>query len=144
MMSEPASPEPADLKCGHLKIEEDLRPLYAFGHVEMNVVDIKKTGEFLLGIGLREVVIEETYIILEVRGGTHLVIAPTDIPVEPGADAPFDLMVDEIDQVHKLFTDQHLAPTEIGDNGIHRWFTCMEPGGHKITVNSSHATGLPV
>jgi hypothetical protein len=129
---------------GHSNNAEDLRPLYAFGHVEMNVKDIKKSGDYFLKIGLREVVLEETFIILEVRGGTHLIIAPTSTPVPEGTKAPFDLMVDDIPTIHQRFTELDLNPTEIKDNGIHTSFTVIEPGGHKVTVNSSHATDLPI
>ena len=124
--------------------EEDLRPIYAFGHVEMQVQDIKKSGDFFLKIGLREVILDENFIILEVRGGTHLILSPTTDVIKPGTQAPFDLMVDDIPSVHKMFLDLDLTPTEVEDNSIHKYFTVVEPGGHTVLVNSSHATGLPV
>lgn len=129
---------------GHLEISEDLRPLYAFGHVEMQVRNIKKSGDFFLKIGLREVILEETFIILEVRGGTHLILSPSEQTIDPGTGAPFDLMVDDVAAVHKLMADLDLSPTQIEDNGIHRYFYIMEPGGHRVTVNSSHATDHPI
>jgi hypothetical protein len=122
----------------------DPRPIYAFGHVEMKVEDIGASGKFFLDIGLREVVIDDNFIILEVRGGTHLILVSTEVPVEPGAKAPFDLMVDDVPPVHKLFTDLGLDPSKIEDNGIHKYFIVREPGGHDVTVNSTHATGLPI
>lgn len=129
---------------GQLKITEDLRPLYAFGHVEMEVRDIRKSGDFFLKIGLREVVLEEDFIILEVRGGTHLILTPTKNDIASGADAPFDLMVDDVEAIHKLMSGLGLSPAPVEDNGIHRYFYVMEPGGHKVTVNSSHATEFPI
>lgn len=132
------------LERGHLEIAEDLRPLYAFGHVEMKVADIKKSGDFFLKIGLREVILEKDFIILEVRGGTHLILETTDKDVVPGTSAPFDLMVDDVEAVHKLMSDLDLSPTAIADNKIHKHFFVMEPGGHKVTVNSSHATEFPI
>ena len=129
---------------GHLEISEDQRPLYAFGHVEMQVADIHKSGDFFLKIGLREVIIEPTFIILEVRGGTHLILSPAEQAIEAGTSAPFDLMVDDVASVHRLMDDLDLSPTQIEDNGIHRYFTVMEPGGHAVTVNSSHATAFPI
>jgi hypothetical protein len=132
------------LERGHLEIAEDLRPLYAFGHVEMQVRNIQDSGDFFLKIGLREVILEETFTILEVRGGTHLILSPSDQGIAADTGAPFDLMVDDVAAVHKLMQSLDLSPTQIEDNGIHRYFYVMEPGGHKITVNSSHATEFPV
>lgn len=128
----------------HPQIEKDPRPIYAFGHVEMEVPDIKKSGDFFLKIGLREVVLEETFIILEVRGGTHLILSPTEDDIKPGTMAPFDLMVDDVAAVHEMFVELELEPTKIEDKTIHKYFTVLEPGGHTVLVNSSHATGLPV
>ena len=35
-------------------------------------------------------------------------------------------------------------PSEMSSNPNHRYFTVREPGGHEITFNSTHTTGLPV
>jgi hypothetical protein len=37
-----------------------------------------------------------------------------------------------------------LEPSDIRKDRHHRSFTLVEPGGHEITVSSSHASGLPV
>ena len=60
------------------------------------------------------------------------------------ARAPFDLMVDDIDASHAALTTAGLQPSAIEAGDIHRSFTITEPGGHLITVNSTHVTGLPV
>ncbi len=41
-------------------------------------------------------------------------------------------------------TEAGLSPSDIEEGRIHIWFTVHDPSGHTITVNSSHASGLPV
>ena len=82
--------------------------------------------------------------VLELRGGTHLIILPADKPVKAHARAPFDLMVDDLDATHAAWTAAGLAPSAIEDGEIHRTFTVTEPGGHVVSVNNTHVSGLPV
>ena len=83
-------------------------------------------------------------VILELRGGTHLILM-RKTTVVPGT-APFDLMVDDLYQAHRLFTSLGLQPTPIEAMPAisHELFTIQEPAGHVISVFSSHVAGRPV
>lgn len=123
---------------------KDERPPMWIGHTSLGVADVIASKEFFLKLGLRLVFARDDVSILELRGGTHLILLPADQPVKARARAPFDLMVDDIETTHAALTAAGLQPSAIEDGDIHRSFTITEPGGHLITVNSTHVTGLPV
>ena len=79
--------------------------------------------------------------ILELRGGTHLLLLKTDQPIAVDVQAPFDLMVEDVDAARKQCVERGLDPSEIKDVPFHRQFTLTEPGGHQVTINSSHVEG---
>ena len=123
---------------------KDERPPMWIGHATLFVPDIAATRDFFVQLGLRLVGTYERVVILELRGGTHLILLPADKPIEARARASFDLMVDDVDATHAALAAAGLQPSTIEDGDIHRSFTITEPGGHSITVNSTHVTGLPV
>jgi rhodanese-related sulfurtransferase len=123
---------------------EDGRPPMWIGHTVMRVPDIEATFEFFLKLGLRPVSNTKGVDIVELRGGTHLILLPAEAPVVPGASASFDLMCDDLEATHGALMAAGLAPSPIESGEIHRSFTITEPGGHCITVNSTHVTGHPV
>lgn len=123
---------------------EDLRPSLWVGHIVLGVADPKASKEFFLSLGLRDVEPEAPIGILELRGGTHLLLLPSADPVEPGAAAPFDLMVDDIEVYRELLVSRGYAPSEIASRDFHRSLTVDEPGGHRVTINSSHVGDQPV
>jgi rhodanese-related sulfurtransferase/catechol 2,3-dioxygenase-like lactoylglutathione lyase family enzyme len=123
---------------------DDGRPPVWIGHAALFVPDITATKDFFMTIGLRLVGAYEHVVVMELRGGTHLILLPANKPVEAHAEAPFDLMVDDLDAAHAAYVAAGLRPTAIEDGDIHRTFALVEPGGYTITVNSTHATGLPV
>jgi rhodanese-related sulfurtransferase/catechol 2,3-dioxygenase-like lactoylglutathione lyase family enzyme len=123
---------------------KDERPPMWIGHTALFVPDLAATRDFFVLLGLRLVGTYERVVILELRGGTHLILLPADKPIEAHARAAFDLMVDDIDATHAALAAAGLQPSAIEDGDIHRSFTITEPGGHSITVNSTHVTGLPV
>jgi rhodanese-related sulfurtransferase/catechol 2,3-dioxygenase-like lactoylglutathione lyase family enzyme len=123
---------------------KDERPPVWIGHTLLAVPDIAASGTFFERLGLRRVATPDRVAILELRGGTHLILVPSDHPVKAQARAPFDLMVDDVDATHASLTAAGLAPSPLVDGDIHRSFTITEPGGHAITVNSTHVSGLPV
>ena len=123
---------------------DDGRPPVWIGHAALFVPDIAASKEFFVKIGLRLVEAHERVVVMELRGGTHLILLPANKPVEAQARAPFDLMVDDLDAAQAAYAAAGLNPSAIVDGDIHRMFTIVEPGGHRITVNSTHVTGLPV
>ncbi len=122
----------------------DERPPVAVGHVMMGVPNVAETYTFLVKLGCREIVLGDGVGVLEFRGGTHLVLLPTDQQTPEGAKAPFDLMVDDIEAARKRYAELGANPTEIREAQFHHSFTVAAPSGHEITVNSSHASGKPV
>jgi len=93
-------------------------------------------------IGMRLVVAGDDFAVLEMRGGTHLVI--TSDADSPLIKADFDLMVDDLDMTHASFKEMGLQPGEIERGQIHDNFDLREPGGTLITFNSTHVGDQPV
>ena len=122
----------------------DRRPPVAVGHVRLNVIDVGAAARWLEAVGLRPIVTREELAVLELRGGTHVVVRQVEQRPEPGTIAPFDLMVDDIDATHHNFTEQGLSPSPIQRGQIHDSFELAGPGGWTFTVNSSHASGQPI
>jgi hypothetical protein len=122
----------------------DQRPPVAIGHVRLNVVDVGAAADWLQTVGLRPIVTMEELAVLELRGGTHVVVRRAEQPPERGAGAPFDLMVDDIDAAHRDYSEKGLSPSPIGRGRIHDSFKLPGPDGWTFTVNSSHASGQPI
>jgi hypothetical protein len=125
-----------------MKDNKDQRPPVWIGHVAMHSNKVMKSREFMLSIGMRHIFSDDGIAVLEMRGGTHLVI--TSNPDSGLLMSSFDLMVDDIDASHREFTDLGLKPTDIERGNIHDEFMVTEPGGTAIQFNSSHASDLPV
>ena len=121
----------------------DLRPPVAVGHVRLPVSDVGAAARWLETVGLRPIVTRDELAVLELRGGTHVVVRQTEPPA-PGAVAPFDLMVDDIDATHRDYAAKGLNPSEIRRGRIHDSFDLAGPDGWAFTVNSSHASGQPI
>jgi catechol 2,3-dioxygenase-like lactoylglutathione lyase family enzyme len=120
------------------------RPAVWVGHLTLRVTDIPKTVDFFVKLGMRPIEQHGEVAVLELRGGTHLVLLPAGKPPRRGAKAPFDLMVDDLDASRERYSALGLSPSEIGSAPFHRFFTVVEPSGHEITVNSSHVSERPV
>ena len=122
----------------------DPRPPVAVGHVRITATDVGATARWLETVGLRPIVTRGELAVLELRGGTHVVVRQAAQPPAPGATAPFDLMVDDIDATHADYAAKGLDPSAIRRGRIHDSFEVAGPDGWAFTVNSSHASGHPV
>jgi len=122
----------------------DQRPPVAVGHVRLPCSDVAAAARWLETAGLRPIVTMDELAVLELRGGTHVVVRKTEPLPAPGAAAPFDLMVDDIDATHRDYAGKGFAPSPISRGRIHDSFTMAGPSGWLFTVNSSHASGKPV
>lgn len=118
-------------------VDPTTRPGVWVGHISVATADIGETADFYRSLGMREVVQNEQVAVLELRGGTHLVVTEG----EPAESASFDLMVDDIDAVHAEWTSLGLAPSPIERGRIHDSFTVRDPAGTTVKVNSSHVVG---
>ncbi len=122
----------------------DQRPPVWIGHMFLAATDVEKTATFMRKLGMRDIFQSDSIVVLELRGGTHLLLQTSGDAIVPGTKAPFDLMVDEIDASHAEFEKLGLSPSTIEDGRIHRSFTISDPSGYEITVNSTHVSDLPV
>ena len=122
---------------------KDKRPPVAVGHVRLNVKDVGAAARWLETVGLRPIVTRDELAVLELRGGTHVVVRAAD-PPQPGMIAPFDLMVDDVDAAYRDYAEKGLSPTQIRRGRIHDSFELPGPDGWTFTVNSSHASGEPI
>ena len=89
----------------------DGRPRLAVGHVSLEVEDVGEAYAFFVRHGMRDIFRGEDFGVLELRGGSHLVLSRAKAAIEPGREAPFDLMVDDIDAcprgIHGRRRDRH-------------------------------------
>ena len=122
----------------------DQRPPVAVGHVRLNVVDVGAAARWLETVGLRPIVTRDELAVLELRGGTHVVVRHAEQPPGPGSGAPFDLMVDDIDAARRDYAAKGLGPSEISKGQIHDSFHVPGPDGYDFTITSSHAGGRAV
>jgi catechol 2,3-dioxygenase-like lactoylglutathione lyase family enzyme len=116
----------------------DERPALWVGHVAMPVRDPRRAHEHYVALGMRSVFAGDDLEITELRGGTHLVLyqgEPT-----PG-DAPFDLMVEDLDATHALLSGAGVDVSAISRGDIHDRFTITDPDGMRVTCSNSHVIG---
>ena len=115
----------------------DDRPRFGIGHMGMPVADVDRLAEFYTAIGMRLVVNMGRMAILELRGGTHLILSGG----APGSTT-LDLIVDDIDGTHKVLSGAGAKPSTIQRGNPHDRFTATDPEGNRLVVNSNHAIGL--
>ena len=117
----------------------DGRPRLAVGHVSLEVKDVGEAYAFFVRHGMRDIFEGEDFGVLELRGGTHLVLSRAKATIESGRKAPFDLMVDDIDAARAELTSTGVTATEIERGRIHDTFHIEGPSGYRFAVTSSHA-----
>ncbi len=115
------------------------RPPVAIGHVFFTATDVAAAARWFEILGLRPIADDEDFAVLELRGGTHLVVTRAVHRPRRGAEAPFDLMVDDVDALWRKFVAKGLKPSRIRRGSIHDEFSLAGPDGYSVTVLSSHA-----
>ncbi len=121
---------------------EDLRPTFAIGHARLAVDDVAAAYGFFVRHGMRGILERSNFAILELRGGTHLILNEAEAPAPDGERTPFDLMVDNIDEAHRRFVEDGVDATAIERGSIHDSFSVKGPSGYTIPINSSHVAGV--
>ena len=81
----------------------DPRPPLWVGHIEMHTRQLDATDQCMQQIGMRPVFRNEGVSILELRGGTHLILVQDDD--HKPCEADFDLMVEDIDETYKNYIE---------------------------------------
>lgn len=123
---------------------DDNRPLVGVAHVVLRTDRMAESSRFMQALGMRLLFDGPEIAVLEMRGGTHLLLMHGDGMA--AGEAPFDLMVDDLHDTHSRLSALGLAPSPIEARPAiaHELFTLREPAGWLITLFSSHASGKPV
>lgn len=116
----------------------DERPGVWVGHVAITVSDVTRTDALYRQLGMRAVHATDDIAILELRGGTHVVVQPGSTE---GGDAPFDLMVDDLATTHQRWADAGLDVSDIVSGDIHDVFVLTDADGYRYLIYSSHVIG---
>lgn len=120
----------------------DSRPPVWVGHIVLSTDRLAESRSFMVDLGMRPLDAGDDFAILELRGGTHLVLLAQQ-EVQPGP-ASFDLMVEDLEATHARLGELGHSPSEISEDRNHRSFTVRDPSGHVVTFNSSHVSDQPV
>lgn len=115
--------------------DED-RPRFAIGHLGFTAADVPALTDFYERVGMRRVMTTDDFAIIELRGGTHIIIRSG-----PAGEAELDLMVDDIDEAHQVFAAQGPEPTPIRRGNPHDRFSVTDPEGNRLAINSDHSIG---
>jgi len=115
----------------------DPRPRFAIGHLGLPANDVDKLTEFYTAIGMRPVVNLGRMSIIELRGGTHIILSKSDV----AGSGSLDLIVDDIDETWAVLADAGANPTPITRGSPHDAFTAADPEGNELVVRSTHAIG---
>ena len=117
----------------------DVRPDISIGHLGLRVSHFKASFEFFKLVGARVVAQMPSMAILELRGGTHIILRG-DNNAKP-THAGFDLMVDDIQDMRERLILAGYNPSKITRGGVHKSFAVTDPSGIILEFTSSHATG---
>jgi catechol 2,3-dioxygenase-like lactoylglutathione lyase family enzyme len=138
-------------------------PAAALGHFVMKVNEIDTSYQFYTKLGLRPFGIFPDLAIIELRGGTHILLfnKNDDLPFsinssqlgQRGAffNERLDLMIDgksraDLEQYRTTLVEKGLSASEIGEDQFfgHDYFQLSDPDGNGITVYTNHRGELPV
>ena len=130
----------------------------AVGHLAFKVVDLKSSCQFYANLGIPPFAIEEKVAIVELRGGTHLLLLEIDQLAGEGMaqsltgqfhrrfSEQFDLMIkgkglNELKEYRLELISRGIAAGEISDETFfgHHLFCIEDPDGNGITIYTSHA-----
>ncbi len=114
----------------------DARPRFGIGHLSMTATDVSALTAFYGRIGMRVVVDTDGFAILELRGGTHLILQPG-----PAGQGTLDLIVGDIDDTHRVLDEAGGRPGRITRGFPHDRFTARDPEDNVLFVNSDHSIG---
>jgi catechol-2,3-dioxygenase len=130
----------------------------AVGHLVFKVADLKSSCEFFSNLGIPPFAIEERVAIIELRGGTHLLLLEVDQLAGEGVaesltgqfherfSEQFDLMIkgkglNELKKYRLKLISRGIAAGEIPDETFfgHHLFCIKDPDGNGITIYTSHS-----
>ena len=129
----------------------------AVAHLVFKVADLKSSCEFYSNLGLPPFAIDEEVAIIELRGGTHLILLEVDQLAGEGVaqsltgqfhkkfSEQFDLMIkgkglNELKKYRLELISRGIAAGEIPAEMFfgHHLFCIKDPDGNGITIYNSH------
>jgi len=130
-------------------------PVAAFGHFVMKVSDIDISYQFYTKLGLRPFGIFPDLAIIELRGGTHILLFSKNDELasslssshlgQRGANEQLDLMIDgksrsDLELYRATLMEKGLSIDAIAQDQFfgHDYFQLVDPDGNGITVYTSH------
>ena len=116
--------------------EPNDRPRFAIGHVSLSSADVDELAAFYVEIGMRPVVNMGHMAIVELLGGTHVIISSG-----AAGGQQLDLIVDDLDETHAILAAAGGSPGEIRHGSPHSTFVATDPDGNRLTIHSTHAIG---
>jgi catechol-2,3-dioxygenase len=130
----------------------------AVAHLVLKVADLKSSCQFYANLGIPPFAIEEKVAIIELRGGTHLLLLEVDQLAAEGVaqsltgqfhkrfSEQFDLMikgksVNELKTYRSELISRGIAAGEIPDETFfgHHLFCIKDPDGNGVTIYTSHS-----
>jgi catechol-2,3-dioxygenase len=130
----------------------------AVAHLVFKVVDLKRSCEFYSNLGIPVFFSDEEAAIIELRGGTHLILLSVDSMAGEGIaesltgqfhkrfSEQLDLMIegkglDELKKYRSEIISRGIAAGEIPDETFfgHHLFCIKDPDGNGITIYTSHS-----
>ena len=141
----------------------DNLPAAAFGHFVMKVDNIDTSYQFYTKLGLRPFGIFPDLAIIELRGGTHILLFSKhdELPFSLASshlgqrsaffNEQLDLMIDgksrsDLEVYRTTLLEKGMSVDAIAQDQFfgHYYFQLADPDGNGITVYSSHRGELPV
>lgn len=145
-----------------LEVENHL-PAAALGHFVMKVKNVQVSYEFYAGLGLRAVDTFPGMAIIELRGGTHILLfqkgdeqSEALLESRNGQRPEFhsekiDLMIAghakaDLERYRAGLVTKGYSPSEIADSTLygHAYFSMQDPDANGITFYTSHCGDQPV
>jgi catechol 2,3-dioxygenase-like lactoylglutathione lyase family enzyme len=122
------------------------RPSVAIGHVSLRVSEVESATRFYETLGLRVISSRPELAILELRGGTHLLLFRAKGKPREGRVHSFDFMVDDVQATRQALAARGLPTGPISADRMsgHERFEVTDPDGHVLVVMSTHVGDRPV
>jgi catechol 2,3-dioxygenase-like lactoylglutathione lyase family enzyme len=136
----------------------DTKPPVGVGHMSLTVADVEASHRFYTTFGLRVVGKGDDMSILELRGGTHLLLfqrgaaaADMESPFDHAEPGVIDLMIEgrtfeALDAYRSALVAAGVHADPIADKRYfgHHIFKATDPDGNEVTVSTSHASEASV
>ncbi len=117
--------------------QDDPRPRFGIGHLTMTANDVSGLTNFYTDLGMRQVMNSRHFAILELRGGTHVIVRHG-----PAGGTSLDLIVDDLDDVHADLATTAASVSPITRGHPHDQFQAIDPEGNHLVISSNHAQGV--